>query len=207
MCIGIWTLAIQLIACYLNDCVITAYSFCCKFVYFRQVALCSIVYTRSVWPSTRRPRICLSCHVILLTHTSNGHSRSCSPNTNRSAALQLSCLHFLASHFILYLLAYVPYSVRSWTCVFLICLVSVTSVPYFKTFTLISEVGCLLMLCFDPHIWPRSGSNVLWQDKYVFQSALLPCSSFHCHWIADVGTVCCLFDVQWNLSFTFQETK
>lgn len=48
----------------------------------RQVTLCSIVYTRSVWPSTRRPHIYLSCHAILSTHTSNGHSRSCNPSTN-----------------------------------------------------------------------------------------------------------------------------
>jgi hypothetical protein len=135
------------------------------FVYFRQVTPCSIVYTRSVWPSTRRPRICLSCHVILSTRTSNGHSRSCNPSTNRCAALQLSCLHFLASHFVWYLLTCVPFSVRSWTCVFLICLVSVTSVLYFNTFTLISEVRCLVVLCLDSHIWPRSGSNMSQQDK------------------------------------------
>ena len=60
-------------------------------IYFRQVAHCCIVYTRSVLHSILRNHICLSCHVILSTHTSSGHSRSCNPSTNRS--VETSSIH------------------------------------------------------------------------------------------------------------------
>jgi hypothetical protein len=62
-------------------------------VYFRQVTHCCIVYTRSVLHSILRHHICLSCHVILSTHTSSGRSRSCNPSTNRSVDTAIPSIH------------------------------------------------------------------------------------------------------------------